>query len=69
MALHLGVGPSAQYRRWPVERYAELATRLLQKNVAVLLTGGKSEQPLISAFITRIQQRSATEVLRKDERV
>ena len=50
VALHLGVGPSAQYRRWPVERFAELATRLLQKNFAVLLTGAKSEQRLNSAF-------------------
>jgi len=50
VALHLGVGPSAQYRRWPVERFAELATRLFQNNIAVLLTGAKGEQTLISAF-------------------
>jgi heptosyltransferase-2 len=50
VALHLGVGPSAQYRRWPVECFTELATILLQKNVAVLLTGAKGEQALISSF-------------------
>jgi len=50
VALHLGVGPSAQYRSWPVERFTELATRLLPKNITVLLTGGICEQPLISAF-------------------
>jgi ADP-heptose:LPS heptosyltransferase len=58
VALHLGVGPSAQYRRWPVERFAELATRLLRKNVAVLLTGAKDEQSLISVFRSTFRGKS-----------
>ena len=52
VAIHLGVGPSAQYRRWPIERFVHLATRLtsMNKNVTFLLTGGSSEQSLIEDF-------------------
>ncbi len=55
VAMHLGVGPSAQYRRWPMERFAELATRLfsLRKDLTVVLTGGSSEQPLMADFKSR----------------
>jgi heptosyltransferase-2 len=52
VAMHLGVGPSAQYRRWPIERFAELANALveIESNLTVVLTGAKSEQPLIADF-------------------
>jgi ADP-heptose:LPS heptosyltransferase len=52
VAMHLGVGPSAQYRRWPTERFAGLATALAkcQRDMTVVLTGSKSERPLIDDF-------------------
>lgn len=52
VAMHLGVGPSAQYRRWPLERFLELGAvlRSFQKKLTVILTGGESEKPLIHQF-------------------
>lgn len=52
VAMHLGVGPSAQYRRWPVERFVELATAIAKydHNLTVILTGSKSEEVLIRKF-------------------
>jgi heptosyltransferase-2 len=50
--MHLGVGPSAQYRRWAIKRFAELATAMtaIQPNLTILLTGGGSEQLLMTEF-------------------
>ena len=52
VAMHLGVGPSAQYRRWPVERFAALATALagIRSDVTIVLTGSTSEHSLIDDF-------------------
>lgn len=52
VAMHLGVGPSAQYRRWPTERFANFAAALakIQNDVTIVLTGSKSEQSLIVDF-------------------
>ncbi len=59
VAMHLGVGPSAQYRRWPIERFVDIATALAenQHNLTVVLTGAKSEQPLIEDFRKRFDGR------------
>ncbi len=52
VAIHLGVGPSAQYRRWPTSRFVDLATAFtgMRTDVTVILTGTKSEEPLIDEF-------------------
>jgi ADP-heptose:LPS heptosyltransferase len=52
VAMHLGVGPSAQYRRWPTERFVDLAHELTKaaKDVTILLTGAQSEHSLIDDF-------------------
>jgi ADP-heptose:LPS heptosyltransferase len=52
IVMHIGVGPSAQYRRWPTERFVELATAIAGKraDVTIMLTGAKSEEPLIDTF-------------------
>jgi ADP-heptose:LPS heptosyltransferase len=57
VALHLGVGPSAQYRRWPAERFASLATAFAryQSDITVVLTGSKSERPLLDDFQKEFQ--------------
>jgi ADP-heptose:LPS heptosyltransferase len=60
IALHLGVGPSAQYRRWPMERFLELAAVLAERlpNMYLLLTGSRAEQPLIQNFRSRFRGHS-----------
>jgi ADP-heptose:LPS heptosyltransferase len=60
MAMHLGVGPSAQYRRWPIERFAGLATALVryEPNMTVVLTGSIGERSLILEFKDKFSGRS-----------
>ena len=60
VAMHLGVGPSAQYRRWSTERFADLAAALsgIQNDVTIVLTGTKSEKPMIVDFMRRFPGRS-----------
>jgi ADP-heptose:LPS heptosyltransferase len=52
VGIHIGVGPSGQYRRWPTERYVDLATALskIQPDLTIVLTGTTHERPLIAAF-------------------
>ena len=59
VAMHLGVGPSAEYRRWPIERFATLATMLaaMQKDLTIVLTGANAEQSLMSEFRQRFAGR------------
>lgn len=42
----LGIGSSEPYKQWGSERFRELAGQLLQRNLQVVLIGGKAEQPL-----------------------
>ncbi len=60
VAMHLGVGPSAQYRRWPAERFVSLARAITeaQGGVKFILTGAASERSLIEDFITQVPARS-----------
>lgn len=55
VAMHLGVGPSAQYRRWPAERFADLAVALtkIHPEIIVVLTGAKGERSLFDDFRRR----------------
>ncbi len=54
VAMHIGVGPSAQYRRWPAERFAHLAKMMagIQPGLTVILTGSPEEQPILAEFRT-----------------
>jgi ADP-heptose:LPS heptosyltransferase len=54
VAMHLGVGARAQYKKWPLERYVELADRLRDGSgdLDILLTGTAAERPLIDNFRT-----------------
>jgi heptosyltransferase-2 len=45
------VGPG---RRWPLERYAELARRLIADGVAVWVLGGPSERMLADELVTTV---------------
>jgi len=42
----LGIGSSEPDKQWGAERFSELAGQLLQRNLQVVLIGGKAEQPL-----------------------
>lgn len=55
VAIHLGVGPRARYRQWPLARFVELAEIMRRKdsNLRVLLTGAPNEQPLANEFAAR----------------
>jgi ADP-heptose:LPS heptosyltransferase len=51
VGMHVGSLPEVPEKRWPVERFAELATRLWRSDgAAVLLVGGKGEEPVVSRF-------------------
>jgi ADP-heptose:LPS heptosyltransferase len=52
VAMHLGVGPRAQYRRWPVDQFATVAQeiRLRVPDVMIALTGDVSEGDLARQF-------------------
>jgi ADP-heptose:LPS heptosyltransferase len=52
VAMHLGVGPRAQYRRWPLNRFVELAEHLrrIDPTLTIVLTGDRSERALIDQF-------------------
>lgn len=60
VAMHLGVGPSAQYRRWPTERFVNLARAVseIKNDVTFVLTGAKGEQSLIGEFRKQYPGRS-----------
>jgi ADP-heptose:LPS heptosyltransferase len=59
VAVHLGVGPSAQYRRWPMERFLEFARTFsgLCPGLALVLTGSREERVLIRRFIESFEGR------------
>jgi ADP-heptose:LPS heptosyltransferase len=52
----VGVQPSAgaPLKRWPVERWASLADKLLARGLTVLLIGDPNDRPLLSAIQARI---------------
>jgi ADP-heptose:LPS heptosyltransferase len=52
VAFHIGSARGMDFRRWPVERFVQLAEQLRIKfrNLVVLLTGSEEEQPLITKF-------------------
>jgi ADP-heptose:LPS heptosyltransferase len=60
VAIHLGVGPSAQYRRWPMERFVDLAYSFskIKRDATFILTGSRGEQPLIAEFQNRFSGKS-----------
>jgi ADP-heptose:LPS heptosyltransferase len=60
VALHIGVGPRAQYRRWPLGRFVELAENLrrIEPNLIIVLTGDLGERPLIDQFRAKYSGRA-----------
>lgn len=48
--IHPGSESSVPYKRWPVDRYAEVAQHLLENGHTIILTGLSSEQPMADVF-------------------
>ncbi|MEK7507728.1 MAG: glycosyltransferase family 9 protein, partial [Patescibacteria group bacterium] len=46
----LGIAASVSYKRWPLDRFAEVARFLKEKNMKVAVTGSLSEKPLADQF-------------------
>lgn len=49
--LHPGSNSSALYKRWPVERYSEVARRLVDNGQTVVVSGVDSEKQLADFFV------------------
>jgi ADP-heptose:LPS heptosyltransferase len=57
IALHMGCGPGAEFRRWPLSRFLVLADRLRSRwqDAVIILTGTSRETDLIREFRARFQ--------------
>jgi ADP-heptose:LPS heptosyltransferase len=51
--LAAGASPSRPQKRWPMERYAELATALQARGITPVAVGGPDERPLAEAIRAR----------------
>ncbi|MEY4830636.1 MAG: lipopolysaccharide heptosyltransferase [Planctomycetota bacterium] len=49
--LHPGTSAFAEFKRWPVERFAQLAKRLADRGIGVAVSYGPSEQPLAKPIL------------------
>jgi ADP-heptose:LPS heptosyltransferase len=59
IALHPGAGAFAPARRWPPQRWAELADALIDDGVAIILVGGPEEAELRRTIINTMRHRDA----------
>ena len=53
VVLHPGVSAFADFKRWPLERYGELAERLSEEGCTVAVSYGPGEEPLADAVRKR----------------
>lgn len=49
--LHPGTSSFAEFKRWPVDRFAELARRLVARGIAVAVSFGPGEQALAAPIL------------------
>ncbi len=58
----VGLHPGATWpnKRWPEKYFAELAQRLVEQNVQVLITQGPGEEPIASEVMRQIALRKST---------
>ncbi len=50
IVLHVGNGPNAPEKRWPTERFVELAERLHKKGIKIGIIGSKQDFAEVEAF-------------------
>jgi ADP-heptose:LPS heptosyltransferase len=60
IALHLGCGPGMDFKRWPLDRFVDLAGRLRRRwpDPVILLTGTRLEKNLIQEFTNSFKGRA-----------
>jgi lipopolysaccharide heptosyltransferase I len=56
VVIHAGASYKGSYKRWPTDRYAELADRLQQEGIRVILSWGSGERELAESIISRMRQ-------------
>ena len=55
VGIHVGTGPNATTRRWPVENYCKLVEALVQNYQAkIVFTGGKAERNAINEILSKL---------------
>lgn len=62
LGIHLGSAPGFEWKRWPLDRFAEVATAVIQKHpdARILVFGGKDEE---------IQKQELVDTINKDLQV
>lgn len=61
VVIHPGTGDNAPQRRWPAERFAELADQIIQESgMAVVFSGSPREKELVDAVRDRMKSPSAS---------
>jgi lipopolysaccharide heptosyltransferase II len=61
LVIHPGTGDNAPQRRWPAERYAELADRVIRESgMAVVFSGSPREKELVDSVRARMAGPSAS---------
>ena len=59
IAIHPGTSPTTPYKRWPPERYGELADRLVEElGASVLFTWGPGEKRVVDEVRARMRRNS-----------
>jgi heptosyltransferase-2 len=60
VALHLGCGPGMDFKRWPLQRFVELAEIINRRTgrATIILTGTAFEKPLIDEFMRTYRGRA-----------
>ncbi|MEZ8326203.1 glycosyltransferase family 9 protein [Vibrio splendidus] len=54
VAIAPGCGILEKHKRWPLEKYAELANQLLKKNFSIAILGGNAEKELAEEIVNLI---------------
>ncbi len=55
--LHICKGLSVDEQRWPLDRFVDIAARLIEKGFAVILTGTAAEKPLTASVAAQATEK------------
>lgn len=58
LGLNVNAGDMAHERRWPIDRFAEVARTLLERHgdLRIVLTGGPDERPYVASLVEQIPE-------------
>jgi ADP-heptose:LPS heptosyltransferase len=65
LGLNVNTGDMALERRWPLNRFAEVARTLLERheNLRIVLTGAPDEHPYVASLVEQIPERQRSRVM------